>query len=73
MVLGPAQGLNTLGVAGPLLIDILGNRRRADERDGFYVRVLEQAVDSHLVALNDIKDPSWQSGFGPPLRQPYRG
>ena len=41
VVLGAAQRLDALAVAGARLVDVAGDRRRADERDGRDVGVVE--------------------------------
>ena len=51
VVLGAAEGLDALAVLGAGLVDVLGDRRRADEADGGDVGVLEDAVDGDLVAV----------------------
>ena len=56
MVLGPAEGLDALPVAGPGLVDVAGDRRAADEADGRDPGVLEEPVDGDPVALDDVED-----------------
>ena len=56
MVLGAAEGLDALPVAGAGLVDVPRDRRRADERDGRDVRVLEDRIDRDLVAVDDVED-----------------
>ena len=72
MVLGTAESLHALAVPGAALVDVAGDRRRADERDGLDVRMLQQAVDGHLVALDDVEDPGRQTGLRPQLGQADR-
>ena len=53
--LAPPSACTRLPLAVPGLVDVLGDRRRADEAHGGDVGVLEQAVDGHLVALHDVE------------------
>ena len=48
---------------GPL-VDVLRDRGRADERDRLDVGVVEQRVDGHLVAVDDVEDTVGQPGLG---------
>ena len=41
----------------------LGDRRRADEADRLHVRVGEQRVDRHLVALHHVEHAVRQAGL----------
>ncbi len=61
VVLGAAQGLHALAVLGPFRIDVLGDRRRADERQRLDVWMREQRVHGFLVALHDIEHAIGQS------------
>ena len=74
VVLGAAEGLHALAVLGAGLVDVLGDRRGADEADGLDVGVLEQAVDGHLVAVDDVERAVGQTGllqqFGDEHRSP---
>ncbi|GAB0068724.1 hypothetical protein IBA8402_44900 [Pseudomonas syringae] len=63
MVLGPAQCLHALAMGSALLMDVLGDRGRADEGNGLDVRVLQQRIDRHLVTLHHIEDAIGQTGF----------
>jgi hypothetical protein len=51
-------------LAQPRRIDVLGDRRGADEADGLDVVVVEDGVDRFLVAVDDIEDAG---GQGPGL------
>ncbi len=62
VVLGAAEGLHALAVRRPGLVDVLGDRRGADEADRRDVGMLEQPVDGHLVALHDVEAPVGQTG-----------
>ena len=63
VVLGPAEGLHPLAVRGAGLVDVPGDRRRADEAHRGDVGVLEDAVDGHLVALHDVEHAVGQPGL----------
>ena len=53
--LAPPSACTRLPLRGAGLVDVLGDRRRADEADRGDVGVLEDAVDRHLVALHDVE------------------
>ena len=55
VVLRAAQRLHALAVARARLVDVLGDRRRADERDRSHQRMREQRVDRLLVAVHDVE------------------
>ncbi len=55
VVLRPAECLHTLAVLRARLVDVPGDRRRADEADGSNVGVLEDAIDGDLVAVDDVE------------------
>ena len=55
VVLGAAERLHPLAVPGAGLVDVAGDRRRADEADRRDVGVLEQPVDGDLVAVHDVE------------------
>ena len=63
VVLRAAQRLDALAVGRSGLVDVLRDRRRADEADGRDVGVLEDAVDRHLVAVDDVEDAVRQPGL----------
>ena len=63
MVLGAAQGLDALPLRGPARIDVLGDRRGADEADGRDVGMIENSVDRLLVAVHDVEHALRQTGF----------
>ncbi len=64
VVLGAAEGLHALAVRGGGGVDVAGDGGRADEGDGLHVRVLQEAVHGHLVAVHDIEDAVRQTGLG---------
>ncbi len=72
MVLGAAEGLHALAVLNCLELDVLRDRRRADEGDGLDVRVLQDAVDGDLVALHDVQHTLRQARLGGEFGQPVR-
>ncbi len=67
VVLGAAEGLDALAVGGGGGVDIAGDGRGADEGHGLDVRVLQQAVDGHLVAVHDVEHALGQPGLGEQL------
>ena len=73
MVLSATERLNALPGRGGLFIDILGDRGRAHERDGFDARMLEQTIYGHLVTLQNVEHTVRQACLGEQLRDPNRG
>ncbi len=72
VVLGAAEGLDALAVAGPGLVDVLGDRGRADERDRLHVRVGQQRVDRHPVPVHDVVHAVGEPGLPPELSDEVR-
>ena len=72
VVLRTAERLHALAVPGPGLVDVAGDRRGADERDGLDVGVLEHAIDRHLVALDDVEDAVGNAGLVEQLGEEQR-
>ena len=72
VVLRPAERLHALAVLRPGLVDVARDRRRADEADRSDVRVLEDRVDSDLVAVDDVEDAVGQAGLLEQLGGPDR-
>ena len=70
VVLGAAEGLHPLAVRGRGLVDVAGDRGRADERHGLDVRVGEQTVDGDLVPVEHVEHPVGQARLGPQPRHP---
>ena len=70
--LAPPSACTRLPLAVPGLVDVLGDRRRADEADRGDVGVLEDPVDGHLVALHDVEAPGRQAGLGQQLGEEQR-
>ena len=68
MVLRPAERLDALPGRGAGRVDVLRDRRRADEADRGDVRVLEDRVDRHLVAVHDVEDAVGEAGLLEQLR-----
>ena len=56
VVLGAAQGLDALAGLRPRLVDVAGDRSRADEAHGCDVGVLEDPVDRDLVTVDHVED-----------------
>ncbi len=63
VVLRAAERLHPLAVGGAGRIHILGDRRRADEAHRLDAPVLQQRVDSLLVAVDDVQHAWRQAGF----------
>ena len=55
MVLGAAERLDALAVLRSGRVDVLRDRRRADEGHGGDVGVLEDSIDGNLVSLHDVE------------------
>ncbi|MNF78837.1 hypothetical protein D3C84_610350 [compost metagenome] len=72
VVLRAAQCLNTLAALGAFGIDVLGNRRRTDEAQGFDFRRFDQCVHRGLVAMHHVHHAFWQTGFQQQLRDQQR-
>ena len=68
VVLGAAEGLHPLAVRGAGLVDVAGDRRGADEADRLDVRVREQRVHRHLVAVHHVEHAVGQPGLAPTAR-----
>ena len=56
VVLGAAERLDPFACGAGSLVDVPGDRRRADEGDGGDVRVVDQGVDGHPIAMDDVED-----------------
>jgi hypothetical protein len=61
--LAPPSAWMRLPVAVPVLVDVLGDGRGADEADGLDGGVGEDGVDGGLVAVDDVEDAVGQAGF----------
>ena len=61
--LGAAQRLHALPGLGAALIDIFGNRGRADEAHRLDIGMVENAVDHFLVAMDDVENAFRQAGL----------
>ena len=66
----PPSACTRLPVARGPLVDVPGDRRRADERHRGDVRVVEDRVDRHLVAVHHVEDAVRQAGLRPQLGRP---
>ena len=73
VVLGAAQRLAALAGAGGGLIDVAGDRRRADEADGRDIGRVQDGVDRFLVAMDDVEHAGRQAGLLQPLGHQQRG
>ncbi|MGY4375356.1 hypothetical protein ACVWZ3_002995 [Bradyrhizobium sp. i1.3.6] len=72
VVLGPAETLAALAGLGCALIDVLRDRRGADEADGLDIGIVEDGVDSFLVAVDDVEDASRQARLDHQLGEHHR-
>ena len=61
VVLGAAKSGHALSCLGAGLIDVASDGRRTDERHGGDVRMGEDPIDCHLVAVDDIQHPIGES------------
>ena len=73
VVLGATEGLHALAVLRGLPVDVLGDRRRADEADRLDDRALQQRVDRLLVALQHVEDAVGETGLLPQRGDPECG
>ncbi len=71
--LAPPSACTRLPCASARLVDVLGDRGGADERDRGHVRVGEQRVDGLLVAVHHVEHAVGQPGLGPQLGHVLRG
>ena len=69
----PPSACTRLPFAVPRLVDVPGDRRRADERHGRDVRMLEQRVDRDLVAVHDVEHSVGKPRLGVQLGDEVRG
>ena len=63
VVLGAAEALRALAVRRRPRIDVLRDRRGADEADRLDVGIVEDRVDHFLVAVDDVEDAGRQAGL----------
>ena len=68
----PPRAWTRLPCDGAGLVDVLGDRGRADEGDRLHLGVGEQTVDGDLVAVQHVEDTVGQTGLLPQLRHPQR-
>src|SRR5919199_1554080 len=71
-VLRPCQGLHPLSVGGSVLVDVLGDRVRSHEGDGFYAGVLEDRIHSLPGPVDNVEDPVGEPRFFKQLPEPHR-
>ena len=69
VVLRAAHRLDALAVQAAARIDVVRDVRRADEADRLDRGIIEDCVDRHLVAVNDIEDARRQPRFHHQLRE----
>ena len=72
VVLRPAERLHPLAVRGAGLVDVPGDRGRADEGDRCDLGVGQQPVDGDLVAVQHVEDAVRQPRLLPQLGDPQR-
>ncbi len=72
-VLRPSGGLAALAVGGGGLVDILGDGRRADERDRLDGGMAEECIHRLASAMDDVEDACRQAGLHGDLRDADRG
>ena len=72
VVLGTTEALAAFAAGGRTLIDILRDRRGADEADGLDVGIVEDRIHRFLVAIDDVEDARRQSRLDHQLRQHHR-
>jgi hypothetical protein len=72
VVLGAAERLDALAVLAGFLVDVPGDRGRADEADGLDVGALEERVHRGLVTVQDVEHAVGKSRFLPEVRDPER-
>ena len=63
VVLGAAEALDAFAVRAAAAVDVLRDRRGADEADGGDLGMVEDGVDGFLVAVHDLEDAVGQAGF----------
>ena len=72
VVLGATEALCALAVSCGRLVDVLSDRRGADEADGLDAIVGEQNVDNFLVTVDHVEHTRGQSRFEEQLGQAQR-
>jgi len=63
MILGAAERLHALTVCAPGGVDVLGDRRRADEADRLHARIGQQRIDGFFVAVDHVQHARRQAGL----------
>ena len=63
VILRAAQCLHAFAVVGAGRVDVLGDRRGADEADRLHARVIEQRVDGFLVAIDQVEHAVREAGL----------
>ena len=69
----PPSAWTRFPFADPRRVDVLRDRRRADEADRCDVRVLQDRVDRHFVAVHDVEDAVRDAGLVEQLGDEERG
>ena len=73
MVFRPAQRLHAFAVLSPALVNQVGNRRRADERQRFNVWVVDQRFNGVFIALHHVEHAIGQACLCQQIRDHQRG
>ncbi len=72
VVLGAAQRLHALARRASPAVDVLGDRRRADEAHRLDVGMVEDRVDRFLVAVDDVEHAGREAGLLEQLPDQHR-
>ena len=72
VVLGAAEALHALARRRAARIDVLGDRRRADEADRLDVGIVEDGVDRLLVAVDDVENAGRAARFDEQFAEAHR-
>ena len=73
VVLRAAEGLHPLAVRGPRFVDVAGDRGGPDEADRPDLRMRQDPIDRHLVAVHDVEDAGRQARFLQQFAHEHRG
>ncbi|MNF79361.1 hypothetical protein D3C84_615730 [compost metagenome] len=73
VVLRAAQGLHAFAMASTGLVDVIGDRRGADEGHRFHIRVDQQRIDRLFVALHHVEHAVRQTGLFQQIRHEQAG
>ena len=65
VILGSAESLDPFAGGAGSLMDVPGDGCRPNEGDGGDVGVIDQGVDGHLVAVDDVEDTVGKTRLSP--------